>query len=51
MKAAKEDLSTLVRAKEKGMIEQYNCNACHGLPLTIDELRDTLKYLITATAE
>ena len=51
MKAAKEDLSTLVRAKEKGMIEQYNCNAGHGLPLTIDELRDTLKYLITATAE
>lgn len=46
MKASKEDLSTLVRAKENDMIERYNCNAFLGLTLTIDELRDALQYHI-----
>lgn len=46
MKAAKENLSTLVSAKEKEMVKAYNCNACHGLGLTIYELRNALHYHI-----
>ncbi len=46
LKSAIENLSTFVRAKEKEMVESYNCNAVLGLTLTIDELRGALHYHI-----